>query len=380
MKVLIVCNNVYMRGNGVSSAVTSLRSRLIGEGIDVRLLACENPEKGGMQPDYPLPHFVFPIFEPIIKANGYRYPKLPKSVIREAVGWADVVHLMEGFPLQATTVKMAKELNKPCVGTYHIFTENITANLGLSDGTIINKLVNIWWRSSVYNHCASVQCPTETVKRHLEENGYSAPLRVISNGIVLHDIPTDAEEPQTTPYRILCIGRLSNEKSQQTLIKAMRHSAHAHEIALHFAGNGPKAKKIMKAAQRLVKDGVVTHEPVFGFYSAEELRALARTSYLYVHCARTEVEGLSCLEAIQQGTVPVIAQSKLSATHQFALDERSLFPVNDAKALAEKIDWWIEHPAERKAMSKRYAESAKRYDISESTRQIITMYEEALQR
>ena len=380
MKVLIVCNNVYMRGNGVSSAVTSLRSRLIGEGIDVRLLACENPEKGGMQPDYPLPHFVFPIFEPIIKANGYRYPKLPKRVIREAVGWADVVHLMEGFPLQATTVKMAKELNKPCVGTYHIFTENITANLGLSDGTIINKLVNIWWRSSVYNHCASVQCPTETVKRHLVENGYSAPLRVISNGIVLHDIPTDAEEPQANPYRILCIGRLSNEKSQQTLIKAMRHSAHAHEIALHFAGNGPKAKKIMKAAQRLVKDGVVTHAPVFGFYSAEELRALARTSYLYVHCARTEVEGLSCLEAIQQGTVPIIAQSKLSATHQFALDERSLFPVNDAKALAEKIDWWIEHPAERKAMSKRYAESAKRYDISESTRQIITMYEEALQR
>ena len=380
MKVLIVCNNVYMRGNGVSSAVTSLRSRLIGEGIDVRLLACENPEEGGMQPDYPLPHFVFPIFEPIIKANGYRYPKLPKSVIREAVGWADVVHLMEGFPLQATTVKMAKELNKPCVGTYHIFTENITANLGLSDGTIINKLVNIWWRSSVYNHCASVQCPTETVKRHLVENGYSAQLRVISNGIVLHDVPTDAEEPQTNPYRILCIGRLSNEKSQKTLIKAMRHSAHAHEIALHFAGNGPKAKKIMKAAQRLVKDGVVTHEPVFGFYSAEELRALARTSYLYVHCARTEVEGLSCLEAIQQGTVPVIAQSKLSATHQFALDERSLFPVNDAKALAEKIDWWIEHPAERKAMSKRYAESAKRYDISESTRQIITMYEEALQR
>jgi len=380
MKVLIVCNNVYMRGNGVSSAVTSLRSRLIGEGIDVRLLACENPEEGGMQPDYPLPHFVFPIFEPIIKANGYRYPKLPKRVIREAVGWADVVHLMEGFPLQATTVKMAKELNKPCVGTYHIFTENITANLGLSDGTIINKLVNIWWRSSVYNHCASVQCPTETVKRHLEENGYSAPLRVISNGIVLHDIPTDAEEPQTNPYRILCIGRLSNEKSQKTLIKAMRHSAHAHEIALHFAGNGPKAKNIMKAAQRLVKDGVVTHKPVFGFYSAEELRALARTSYLYVHCARTEVEGLSCLEAIQQGTVPVIAQSKLSATHQFALDERSLFPVNDAKALAEKIDWWIEHPAERKAMSKRYAESAKRYDISESTRQIITMYEEALQR
>lgn len=379
MKILIVCNNVYMRGNGVSSAVTSLRDRLLERGVEVRLLACEPPEKEGRQPDYALRHFVFPIFEPIIRANGYRYPKLEKEKIREAVEWADVVHLMEGFPLEKAAVKMAQKMGKPCVGTYHILTENITANLGLRDNTIINRLINQWWRGTVYNHCHSVQCPTETVRQHLIENKYTAPMRVISNGIKLEDTTHTLEEPQTSPYRILCIGRLSNEKSQRTLIEAMRYSRHAHDIVLHFAGNGTKAEKIKRAAHRLVTDGVVRHEPIFSFYTSKELKALARTSYLYIHCARIEVEGLSCLEAIQQGTVPVIAQSKLSATQQFALSEQSLFPVGDAKQLAERIDWWIEHPIERKEMSRRYAESVINYDINDSTQQIIHMYEEALQ-
>lgn len=84
------------------------------------------------------------------------------------------------------------------------------------------------------------------------------------------------------------------------------------------------------------------------------------------------------MEAIQQGTVPLIAESKLSATSQFALDERSVFTVRNAVELARKIDWWIEHPEERNAMGKLYRESAKKYDAAFSTAKIIEMYEEAL--
>lgn len=379
MKILIVCNNAYMRGNGVCSAVTSLRDKLLNNGIEVRLLACENPEKNGMQPDYHLKHFVFPIFEPIVAANGYRYPQIDKKIISEAVEWADLIHLMEGFPLQATTVKIAKKMNKPCVGTYHILTENITTNLGFTRSTFINRLINLWWSKSVYNHCAWVQCPSQTVKKHLEENKYTAPLKVISNGITLDNrTALPCNDPQDKSYLILCIGRLSNEKSQKTLLEAMRYSSHAHEIQLHFVGNGQKAKKLIKMAHRLVKDDVLKHEPVFGFYSSEELKMLARKSYLYIHCATIEVEGLSCLEAIQQGTVPVIAKGGLTATHQFALDDRSIFPVKDSKKLAERIDWWIEHPLEREQMSKLYAESAIEYDINISIEKIINMYKEVL--
>ena len=70
---------------------------------------------------------------------------------------------------------------------------------------------------------------------------------------------------------------------------------------------------------------------------------------LYVHTSDAEIEAMSCMEAFACGLVPVIADSPRSATPQFALDERSLFPAGDTDALAERIDWWIEHPAERQA-------------------------------
>ena len=66
MKVLIVSNNVYMRGNGICTAVLSLVERLRERGIEVKVMACENPVSEGLQPDFPLKHFKFPFFEPLI--------------------------------------------------------------------------------------------------------------------------------------------------------------------------------------------------------------------------------------------------------------------------------------------------------------------------
>ena len=74
MNVLLVCNNSHMKGNGVCSAVLALKSRLLNEGINVRILACENADPNGGQPDYPLRHWPFPIFEPIVVKNGFSLP------------------------------------------------------------------------------------------------------------------------------------------------------------------------------------------------------------------------------------------------------------------------------------------------------------------
>jgi hypothetical protein len=91
----------------------------------------------------------------------------------------------------------------------HIITENITANLGNGRSTFINKLIDKWWSNSVYNHCKYVQCPTQTVKEHLEANGYTSELRVISNGIDLSQTPSTISEPSTPP--------LSNSMRRKTV-------------------------------------------------------------------------------------------------------------------------------------------------------------------
>ena len=91
-----------------------------------------------------------------------------------------------------------------------------------------------------------------------------------------------------------------------------------------------------------------------------------------------ESEAISCIEAFATGLVPVISDSRLSATKQFALDHRSLFRAGDPKDLARAIDYWLDNPEEKRRMEKIYSESAKKYSIDNSIDQFEAMLKEAI--
>jgi glycosyltransferase involved in cell wall biosynthesis len=113
--------------------------------------------------------------------------------------------------------------------------------------------------------------------------------------------------------------------------------------------------------------------PNFGYSSREELQDLLAQADLYVHTSDMESEAIGCIEGFAMGLVPVISDSSLSATRQFALDERSLFHVGDPNDLASKIDYWLSHTDERKRMEHEYAEFASHYQIEESVRKFEAM-------
>ena len=381
MKVLFVCNTAFTPGNGLSESARNTVRHLRLYGVDARLMSIRNPDPAGPQPDFPLEHFKFPIFEPVIRSNGFAYAKIDRKVIAQAVEWADVVHFEEAMPLEDAVRKIAVKKGKACTATFHLYPHNITANLGMNKRNCFNNLILRWSKSIVYNYCSDIQCPTAEVARYLRENNVRARLHVIFNGIQLPEKPIcpQAVGPET-PIDILCVGRLAREKSQETLLEAMRYSQNASRIRLHFAGNGPLGKKYKKMGKRLVEQGVLRYEPVFGFYSAQELRALAQQCYLYVHCAWVEVEGLSCLEMTREGLVPVIGEGALIGTSGFALCPESLYPVGDSRALATRIDWWIAHPDLRNRMSQEYADAARKYNIDRSIEALTGMFEEALKK
>ena len=158
----------------------------------------------------------------------------------------------------------------------------------------------------------------------------------------------------------------------------MRYSKYADRIQLYFAGRGPEADSVREKAHALYEEGVVKYDPIFRFHDRDGLRKLAAEADLYIHCATVEVEGLSALEALQQAVVPVIAEGNLTATSQFALDERSLFPTKDPEALAACIDYWLDHPVERWEMGWRYAESTEEYDIHKSIDALVEMFRQAV--
>lgn len=384
MKVLFVINGYYTKGNGLSGSARRTVKKLKEAGIDVKVLSVRNSDPNGPQPDFVLSDFHIPLFDTLVKKQGYEFSKTDKSVIREAVSWADVVHLEEPFFLQYETCKIAKELNKPLTGTYHLHPENLFASVGLDRVHFFNKRTMIIWRDYVFNNCKILQCPTENVKGRLLRYKFKPELRVISNGLVMEDLLTKTDEDikdtdiNDAKYRIITIGRFSAEKDLTTLLKAMKYCRHSQDIRLIFAGRGPKKNKLERMANRLVKRGILKYPPIFGFYTLKELQKLSCSVDLYIHCAYIEVEGLSCMEAIQVGIVPIIAKGRYTATSQFALTDMSTYLSKDPKDLADKIDYWLDHDELRKEEAKKYIGLGNKYNIDYSIQQTIKMFEDAL--
>lgn len=180
-------------------------------------------------------------------------------------------------------------------------------------------------------------------------------------------------------FLIVSTGRYSVEKDQSTLLRAMRFTKYADRIRLVLAGQGPTEKRLRREAAKLLREGVLKKPVIFGFHSLPELLALYRQADLYVHCAKVEVEGMSCMEAVQTGLVPIIAEGKLTATAQFALHPDSLYPAGDAKALAQKIDFWLSDAERRQAEAARYPALSEDYSIDRSIAQLREMFRDALE-
>lgn len=401
LKLLFVINNLYTRGNGLSASARRTITLLRERGHDVRVLSSGSAEQAQAcdftAPEFTLPAMRFPLADAIISAQGYAFAKPKRKVIKQAVDWADVVHLEEPFGLQARTAHAAKHAGKPVLATYHIHPENITATIHLDGLWPLNALLLASWRRRIYALAQVVQCPSDSVHQRLQRWGLGDKLVTISNGVGLapskpaagtkteccapdrrqteaKQTPGEAQPVGEQIYRLLVVGRFSREKDQATILKAMRHSRYASQIQLVFAGRGPTEKSLRRAASHLVRDGMLKHAPSFNFFDAAGLDTQAEQADLYIHAAFIEVEGLSCLEVLRHGVVPVIAHSPLTATSQFALDAHSRFKARDPKALARAIDYWLSDNDRRQTEAQKYLNIGAHYDINDCVSRLELVY------
>ena len=97
-----------------------------------------------------------------------------------------------------------------------------------------------------------------------------------------------------------------------------------------------------------------------------------------VHCADVEVEGMAPIEAFAAAAVPVIADSVLSSTVAYALGEHNRYPFSDAKALADRLDYWYEHPDELKKWRSKYRHYAKNLSVKYSAKKAIKMLQDCI--
>jgi 1,2-diacylglycerol 3-alpha-glucosyltransferase len=371
MIITLVIDTFNVGNNGTTVSATRFAATLIARGHTVRVVACGDDGAAGREgPDmFWVPELVVPVASHFARRQDTVFAKPVREVLVAAIEGADVVHIYEPWPLGRAAERIARELGVPAIAAFHIQPENVTYNIGLGWFPPAAQLVYALLRLDFYGRFADIHCPSTFIAAQLRHHGYAARLHVIPNGVASDFRPGPARvRGADEPFRILMVGRFSPEKRQDVLIRAARRSRHAGRIQLHFAGQGPREKRLRAMVTTL------PHPAQFGYYSQAELIDLIRQCDLYVQASDVETEGLSCVEAFSCGLVPVISDSPRSATSQFALGPANLFRSGDPSSLAERIDAWIDNPAALDAASDAYAHYARRYRVERSVQAIEKVY------
>lgn len=370
--VIVIVIDVYNQiSNGTVISARRFVEELRSRGHEVRIVSTNIDGEYC----YGVPERKIPIVSKVAKKQKILFGKPDKTVLRQAMQGADIVHCYLPFKLEKVAVQVAREMGIPCMGAFHLLPESITYSCWFKKDKFVPKMIYKNYNHKFYKYFDHIHCPSNFTVKKLRENNYKAQLHVISNGVADCFTPPKEEVVRTDNFfRIVMVGRYAPEKRHDVLIKAVAKSKYKDKIQLTLCGVGPLENKLKKLAENLLPI-----QPEFKFCNKEELVQIMYTSDLYVHAADVESEAIACVEAISTGLVPIIANAKTSATPQFALDERSLFKAGDTTELAKKIDYWIEHDEERKQMSKQYGEWASQFTLANSVTKIEEVFKQVIE-
>lgn len=369
MIITLIVDSYAQASNGTTMTTRRFAEVLMRHGHTVKIAAStvDNIEPKNA---YELGVSKIPVLYQVSKTQGFIFAKKNKKVLKEAIKGSDVVHFLLPFGCQRLGKKLCDKEGIPTTAAFHLQPENITSTLHMNKLQSVNNMLYRKFRR-FYNKFDHVHCPSNMIADQLKQHGYTADLHVISNGVSSFFQKRYATKPKDLQdkYIILMIGRYSVEKRQDLIIEAIASSKYESKIQLILAGQGPWRSHLESLGEKL------TNPPIFGFYNAEELLDVINYSDLYVHASDAEIEAISCMEAFTCGLVPIISDSKISATNQFAIDEHNLFLHGDAQSLKEKIEYYIEHPEEKEKRSQEYIEYAKQYSIDNCVRQLEKVFE-----
>ena len=341
MKVTIICDVLGEANNGTSLAAYNLIITLVKKGHDVKVV-CPDPDKKNVPGFYILKRLSLGPLNGYLRKNGVCLAKGSRGIIAKACEGADIVHGLVPFSASKKALKYCHKHNIPFTSGFHMQAENFTSHLFLMASNLVNNCTYRFLWSTYFNKVDAIHYPTTFIRDYVSGyNKNNVPAYVISNGVNFEYFhPCQYERPDNLKNKFVIImsGRLSKEKNQQELLYAVKRSKYEDKIQIILTGDGPRRNYLLKLAKRLN----FTNPMIQKLYKHEELNTALWCGDLYVHTSIVEIEAISCLEAIACGMVPVIADSKKSATRMFALDDRCKYQSKNIDDLTSHIEYWIE--------------------------------------
>ncbi len=370
MKIAVVCDVLGEENNGTTIAAYNLIRYLKKQGHEVRVL-CSDQSKKGEEGFFVVPNRNFgkPL-NAYFKKVGVSLSKPQRDIVEAALDGVEHVHSILPFSLGKMALHVAREKGITVTAGFHMQAENFTSHIKLNKIHPVNKWVYKYVYNGFYKYVDGIHYPTKFIRDTFEgemktqTKGY-----VISNGVHAYVKRKAVEKPEEYKDKIvvLSVGRYSREKSQDTLLKAVLYSKYKDKIQLILGGQGQRERKYRRLAEKLPVP------PVMKFFPREEMIDLLNYADLYAHPAEIELEGIACLEAIACGKIVIVSDSKRSATHNFAVDERCVFKNREPEDLARVLDYWIEHPEERAACEEKYLRESVTFDQEDCMKKMEEM-------
>lgn len=302
--------------NGVSTSVAMLKRALEKKGHTVYVVTVgdnalkyeyDEKEKVARVPGIP------------IGIYDYRLSKIyPLSMINTMKNWdLDVIHSHTEFGVGIFARLFSKQFNIPLVHTYHTLYEDYTHYIthGYFDKSS-KKIVEYLTKFYCDKTANELIVPTNKIyKLFKEKYEFTKNIHIIPTGIEIERFfieNIDKKLVQTLNKRlnfqkrdfiIIFVGRLASEKNVEFLLNAHKRLVKKHSnIKLLIVGDGPDKENY----ERMVKDLGIEKNVLFNGKAAwEEIPYYYHCADLFATASTTETQGLTVIEAMAAGKVPV---------------------------------------------------------------------------
>lgn len=353
--------------NGTVVSTRRFVESLTRAGFHFQLLALPGP---GVAEDEAFAKLSIPGVNRIIDSMKAPLAKPDRAKIRRLLTGCELLHVQYPFFLAWAAMREARAMGIPVVCSFHVQPENILQNLRLSSRTLVRWLYRFLIRT-IYSEADHVIAPSAFAATLLEQHGYSGPVWVVSNGVPERFFGVERQPPGAGRL-LLSVGRLAQEKQQETLLRAMALSKHRESLEVVLAGVGPREKYLNELAVEL---GIKAR---IGWVDDEELLSLYGRADLFVHAGTIELEGMSVLEAMAAGNTVVVSDSGDSACAALIHEANARFAMGDPADLAQRIDYWVERPDLRRSQGRFNRLFAQAHAHDKTSERLMRFYEEVL--
>lgn len=307
--------------NGVSTSVATLKRALEKQGHIVYVVTVSN---NALKYEYDQEERIVKVPGIPIGIYDYRLSRIyPLSMINTMKNWnLDVVHSHTEFGIGILARLFAKQFNIPLVHTYHTLYEDYTHYIThgyfeKSSKKIVEYLTKFYCDKTATELIVTTN---KIYKLFREKYKFEKNIHIVPTGMEVEkffkenvnykDVDRLKRKLgiQRKDFVILFVGRLASEKNVEFLIDCQKELVKKiKNIKLLIVGDGPDKEKY----EELSKENGLESNIIFNGKAAwEEMPIYYHCADLFATASTTETQGLTVIEAMASGVVPLCIEDE----------------------------------------------------------------------